>query len=262
MRLNAYAKYVAVILVTMIATATVVITLTSAPAESTKTIMVTTTLTTTKTSNDYADLGSLLQLRIVLNASSIRSGQAINVIAVLLNPFSANISALPPNPPSSAIVGWNDYDFVCSHNSAWSLLGYAVFEGHYASSNISSAAAPLRLAPLVGVPCIQGPSPNLLVFGPNGSKALVFYLSQEGEGQPTSEQIGLTVATELCVQTLCPFGNSLLGYWNMSSLQGPTSPDNATLTSKYFHYFSPGEYTLVVEAAWGQQVIESFDVTS
>lgn len=262
MKPRTYAKYVVVILVTMIVTATAVIASYSVPSGSAKSIVVTTTLTTTKTSTYYPDLGSLLQLHVELNATSIRSGQAIAVEAALLNPLAVNISALSPDPPNSAITVWNSFDFVCSQSPAWSLLGYAVFKGHYASSNLSSATTPLRLAPPVGVPCVLGSSPNLFVFGPNGSKALVYYSSLGGEGQAASEQIGLTVATELCTPTSCPVGNSLFGYWNTSSLQGPTSPDNATVASKYFHYFPPSQYTLVIEAAWGQQVIENFDVTS
>jgi len=257
-----YAKYAAVILATMIATATAVIVLSSTPSGTTRTIVVTSTSTVTKTSTDYADLGSLLQLHVELNASSIRSGQAIRVEATLLNSFLVRLSALPPAPPDSIITAWNSYDFVCSQSPIWSLLGYALFEGHYVAGNLSAAVAPLRLAPLVGVPCIQKSSPYLLIFSPNGTDALVYYPSQGGEGQPASEQIGLAAATEWCNQTSCPIGNSLLGYWNMSSLQGPTSPDNATLTSEYFHYFPPSEYTLVVEAAWGQQIIEGFEVSA
>lgn len=256
-----YAKYVAVVLVTMIATAAAVIVLFSTPPESAKSVVVTTTLTTTKTSTYYPDLGSLLQLHVELNATSIRSGQAITVEVALLNPLAVNISAFSPDPPNSVITVWNGFDFVCSQSPVWSLFGYAVFKGHYVTSNLSSAMTPLRLAPPVGVPCIQGFSPNLFVFGPNGSNALAYYPSPGGEGQPASEQIRLTVATEFCTLASCPVGNSLLGYWNTSSLQGPISPDNATVTSKYFHYFPSSQYTLVIEAAWGQQVIESFEVT-
>jgi len=78
--------------------------------------------------------------------------------------------------------------------------------------------------------------------------------------QPIQTRLKENASTGSCsaISTRCGPGNGLFGYWNTTGLQGPL--DNATTTSKYFHYFSPGQYTLVAACEWGQTIFEYFEV--
>jgi hypothetical protein len=208
-----------------------------------------------------------LQLQLKLNATAIQSGSALIAQITLFNPLDENLSLFLPNLASnSTIATWNDYDFVCSGNSMWNLGGYALFKGHYSSDNVSSAGEPLMLAPPVAyLSCINN-TRNLFVFLPNNSNAMVSDSSETG--QPATPWHAATNATtESCenisqsivVGTHCPVGDSLFGYWS-APLSGLAS-SAATTSSSYFHYFSPGQYTLAVEDSWGQTIYAHFQVT-
>jgi hypothetical protein len=189
---------------------------------------------------------------------------------MLFNPLSVNLSVIPSSSASSNIKNWDGVDFICGSNPLWSLAGYALFRGHYASNNISNGGNPLILAPPITPSCVTYPSPSLLLVLPGSNDAVSYTLlptQPPSYVQPEQLQLGMNADTEFCSVTSigsinCGGGNGLFGYWNTADLQGSLNDQNATTTSKYFHYFSAGQYTLVVEDAWGEVVYSYFQVDS
>jgi hypothetical protein len=218
------------------------------------------------TSSYYPDLGPLLQLRVRLNATMVHFGGAIKAEILLMNPLMVNLSAIPPSTANPTFTAWNGHDFLCGQSQTSSVFGYALFRGHYSSNNLTLAGNPLTLAVPVNPPCTFFPYPRLYVFLPHSVSALA-YGSTPGEPY-TLTVVSYDAATETCSVeppggTYCGVGDSLYGYWNVTGIPGGgLTGDNATSKSNYFHYFPPGPYTLVVDAAWGQQVIENFEVVS
>lgn len=209
-----------------------------------------------------------LQLQLKLNATTIQAGSSLMAQITLFNPLDENVSIFVPNLASnSTMTTWNDHDFVCSQNSMWNLAGYALFKGHYSSDNLSSAGEPLMLAPPVSLSCINN-GRGLFVFLPNSSNAMVF--DSPDTNQPATLWHATTNATsESCKnsfesvigRTECPVGASLFGYWSEPP-SGLLESGAATTSSSYFHYFPPGQYTLVVEDIWGGTFYAHFQVTS
>ncbi len=207
----------------------------------------------------------VLQLKVKLNTTTMRSGGAITAEISISNPLDENVSIAPNYQANSSILAWNGHDFTCgglpASNPTWSLAGYALFDGHYTSANLSSAGDPLTLDTPLGASCPAMPNPSAVVFLPNGSNAVAIF-SQPNQ-QPVKRQAVMNATTQVCVYEgyyNCSGGTSLFGYWTMPP--GPVhSGQNATISSPYFHYFAPGEYTLVVEDMWGQAIYSYFEVT-
>jgi hypothetical protein len=238
---------------------------TTTTSTSTKTTTLTSTSTVTATSAYYPDLGSLLKLQVSLNATRIVSGGAVQVMISLFNPLPVNLTAIPSSN-SSMLQNWGGFDFICGNNVLQS-VGFALFRGHYISGNISSAGNPLTLRPPIRPPCAIFNPPSLYIVLPNSSNAVAYYLIPTQP--PSYERIGPVQLKENATTGYCSvtsvssticgtIRNSLFGYWNTTGLQG--NLDNATTSSKYFHYFSPGPYTLVAEDAWGHSIYEYFEV--
>jgi hypothetical protein len=234
---------------------------------------ITSTITSTTTeeqqSTSYSTASpSGLQIQVRLNATSIPSGSALSAQITLFNPLNANLSVSGGNS-SSTITTWDGYDFVCNgYGREWSLAGYGLFKGHYSSDNISSAGDPLMLAPPVGASCVTFPSPSLFVFLSGSSNATAYYPSRDNL-PPEMDRFAINATTEYCENlrnaagssyTRCPVGASLFGYWSSPSF-GRLEGSELTLGSSYFHYFSPGQYTLVVEDVWFQAIYAHFQVT-
>jgi hypothetical protein len=222
----------------------------------------TTTTTSTVTSLYYSDLGSLLQLRTTLNATTLKSGGSVMVTIALFNPLRVNLSAILPSSASSTIGAWNDYDFVCS--PSYSFAGYALFEGHYSSGNISLAGNPFTLRSPGQPPCPSAPFRGLLLVLPSSTNAVAYEVLSTNPPSYLQHNVTLKInpSTNFCLSQfgtdVCGVSSGLFGYWNATGPSGTRYPD----TSKYFHYFSPGQYTLVVEGAWGQVIYEYFEVVS
>jgi hypothetical protein len=215
---------------------------------------------------------NVVQLQVKLNTTTIHSGHAVSAQITITNPLNQNVSIVPDYQADGSILSWNSYDFMCgglaASNPTWSLAGYALFKGHYTSANLSSAGAPLSLNPPLVIECPAEPVPSSVVFYPNGSSiASYFEPGQNGIPYPTvvTGHAAMNATTETYVYESGYYGygsTGLFGYW-----VGPPGGvfgggQNATIDSPYFHYFSPGEYTLVVEDMWGQSVYSYFEVTS
>jgi hypothetical protein len=196
-----------------------------------------------------------------LNATTIRQGGALTAVITIFNLLAENLSVAPDYSSNSTIGHWNENDFICDNSPIWSLAGYALFQGHYSSENISSAGNPLELAPSVVLPYVFPFNPDLFVLLPDSSSAAGYFAVLSAN--PILANLTTNARTESCTATLstseCPVGDSLFGYWNTT---GALFPQNATTSSKYFHYFSIGEYTLVTEDIWGQTTYAYFQVVS
>jgi hypothetical protein len=236
----------------------------------TKTITntISTTTTTTIVSSASIGVGPLfytsgaspegLQLQVTLNSSSIQSDGAMTAQIELLNTLNRNVSlSVPTNQNISA---WDGVDFLCDENPTYSLVGYALFDGHFAAGNISAAGSPLQLFPPLVLPCPTRTATglNVTTFLPNSDETM---LAEYGLSKVTTE---LNATTGYCVTSTfatyssvnCGASPGLLGYWT----PGPGISGNATLTSKAFAYFPSGEYTLVAADDWNQYVYAYFTV--
>ncbi len=230
--------------------------------ERTATATVATTITSTAgTSTVYQDQGGLLRLQVQLNSSTIRPGGAIFAEIVLLNQFGMNLSVIPPNHADPTIGTWNGYDYVCGGGEFSTMVGYALFRGHFDSGNLSSAGNPLALAPPVAIPCAVFPSPSLFIFLPHGNATWAYWSSPSSPASYARAILNASTRVSYVNSfggTMCGGGNSLYGYWDQNPVM---SCDSATTNSTEFHYFPPGQYTLAAEAAWGQQAFGYFSVS-
>jgi hypothetical protein len=198
-----------------------------------------------------------LALEVDLNATVMSSRGAIAAQLTLFNSLGENLTFALSYPANSTISDWNGYDTDTNcgvHGFFGSMVGYALFQGSYSLANISLAGSPLQLGPqVVTLGCISGPNPDSVVFLPHSDTAVL-------SGNP--EQIALLASTGSCLSISngysCVGNDALSGYWNTTA---PLSPQDAEIGSPYFRYFSPGEYTLVVEDMWNQTVYAHFQVT-
>jgi len=198
-----------------------------------------------------------LQLKMVLNSTSMRSDGAITGNLTVVNTSDQNIT-VSPLTQSLNLTYWSDYIGTCG--SDYWIGGYAVFQGHFNAGNISSAGWPLRLWPSLAGSCPGG----------NSFEGVVTFLSAgaQGVGRATVPDSGfrdqLNVTSGVCAGTSgyscgvmcqttnvngCAYSSSfpgLVGYWNNSS--------------STFMSFSPGEYTIFAWDDWNQYVYATFVV--
>jgi hypothetical protein len=109
---------------------------------------------TTTTHYSTTSPASGLQLQIALNATTVEEGSPLSAQISLFNtllvglPLRANYSANPN------IANWDLYDYLCGLSfSVEDVLGFAMFQGSYASGNLSQAGAPMLLTPPMATSC-------------------------------------------------------------------------------------------------------------
>ena len=199
----------------------------------------------------------------MLNSSSIQSHGALKVQIELQNTLNRNVSlAVVANQNMSR---WDEVDFLCSENPSDSLVGFALFSGHFSAGNISAAGSPLQLGELgFYPPCAFRLGLNDTTFLPNSDKTISF--SYYGQTQEPSYQVTAEVnaTTGYCVSTTtaayvsvnCGGNSALFGYWNPAL----GNSGNATLAAKNFVFFRSGEYTIVATDDWNQYVYAYFAV--
>ena len=169
-----------------------------------------------------------------MNTSSSATGVNVSVFADAYNPSSSAINitsahdyAIRLNGTEGEICGADTY-------AQDPTVGFAIAEGHYASSNVTEA----RLLNLVN---------------PNVTYSCPLYL---GYGNPTGflfQPMSDFAASYGCDQQMCMSGNAstasggtVTGYWN----QGGT-----------FNSFPKGSYTVLAEDEWGALVLSYFTVS-
>lgn len=199
-----------------------------------------------------------LQLTVKLNSSSIQSHDEVAVQIELLNTLNHNNTLVVSADQN--ISSWNEVDFFCGENPSRSLVGFALFEGHFSAQNISAAGSPLQLAPPVALPCPFSLSLNSTTFLPNSDKTMSFSYYGQTQESPYPVTAEVNATTGYCVGSLsgisCRGTSGLLGYW----APGFGYAGNMTFTSKSFSYFPSGEYTLVATDARNQFVYAYFTV--
>ena len=257
-------------------------TVTSVSFEST-TLTVTSTTTSTITTTIGPNLETFaspvssqgLELVITLNATRIQERGTLNAQIMLQNVLSRNVSLTPDYSSNMDIPNWNGYSLLCGLGSAHSLVGFALFMGHYSQANLSLAGDPLTLVPPVALPCAAPMLPAEVVLLPHGDNAVYSY-NVSGQlftpvGSEGRAPLEMNATTDECAAA--PSGGTecgsiypgLFGYWEYPSgayLNFSSSGfGNASLTSPYFHYFPSGPYTLVSEDLWNQTVYAYFEVS-
>lgn len=169
-----------------------------------------------------------LELKLSLNATSVRSGDAVNISLAEYNTLAVvnNVTASSDWP----ILGLTDGACGTLNNP----IGFEVFYGYYTDSNISSAT-PLELYPpgLRSCPMILS-GIDSYVFQPGSSEADVY-----GSCSP-----GLCFAKEISS------GGVVRGYWGSGFLTGST-----------YQALSLGVYSVAAGDEWGSLTILYFVVS-
>jgi len=211
-----------------------------------------------------------LQLAVLVNSSTVQRGGAVSVQMAVLNTLDSNVS--PQVVTNQNISSWNGYDFLCGLNPSDSLVGFAVFAGHWSAGNVSAAGDPLQLMASVSTECALTRYPNGVTFLPASDRATYYCDHPEDAECPYSSTSAVEVnaSTGYCVpvpyqvnnQNFTGYGcgtqsDALFGYWDTSQ---HLSPQNATLASGSFVYFPRGEYTIVATDDWNQSAYAYFTV--
>jgi hypothetical protein len=189
-----------------------------------------------------------LQLRVVLNSSTIPTNGTLSAQIAMYNTLDENVSVAVTE--DQQMSSWNGGDFLCGFNPSGNLVGFAVFQGDVAATNLSEAGKPLELDPTVFIPCPTEVSyPANATFFPSGDR--VSYAN--GVAAAVNAK---TVGCETTGQEFQCLGTGLVGYWNDSI---PTA-GNLGFSSPAFVHFPPGEYTIVATDDWNQYVYATFVV--
>ena len=202
-----------------------------------------------------------LELRVELNATTMVPGQTLAASVSLYDALKSSLSLLlaPGDFGGGSISSWENYDFICGNGGDASyLVGFAVLQGRFSADNLSQAPAPLQVAAQADLPCLypvfsQG---ETITFFPGSDIASI-----PGTGL-SQEPMALNVTTYACIalpsnSAECHSGAGLYGYWSTSeSICCPASSNAADL----FRYLTPGDYTIVAEDVWDQEVFAHFEV--
>ena len=217
--------------------------------------------TSTGSSTTYSTTSaSGLLLQVTLNSSSIQSQGEVAAQIDLRNTQNQNLSLTVV--PNQNISAWNAKDFLCSYNPSHSLVGFALFNGHFTAGNIS-AGSPLQLAASsVAIPCAYSLPLNDTTFFPNSDKTVSFSFNGQSREPPYLVTAEVNATTGYCIESPlsgeCKGTSGILGYWKA----GSGYVGNSSLGSRDFTYLPSGEYTIVAMDDWGQTVYAHFQVTS
>jgi len=183
------------------------------------------TTTLTKEATTATSTVQGLQLLASVRPSSLAVGQNVTIVAEVYNSLQTNvtINAGEITNPSQEPCGLGVVP-----------TGIRVYSGHYTFTNLSAASPLLLYNDSLAVPCFVVFN-NTYTFQPNSDNATVSSLGASIKW----------VANETI---------SLSGYWTTGLVAGPSS-------KLFSQNFEPGPYTVLVFDAWGQQLIEYFEVT-
>jgi hypothetical protein len=202
-----------------------------------------------------------LELSVGLNATMMVPGQTLAANVTLYDALKSSLSLqlAPGDFGGGSISSWENYDFICGNGGDASyLVGFAVLQGRFSAGNLSQAPAPLQVAAQADLPCLYPVFSHgeTITFFPGSDIASI-----PGTGL-SQEPVALNVTTYACIalpsnSAECHSGTGLYGYWSTSeSICCPASSDAADL----FRYLTPGDYTIVAEDVWDQEVFAYFQV--
>jgi len=209
-----------------------------------------------------ATSSSGLELRVELNATTMLPGQTLAAVVSLYNTFNGSLSLLlaPGDFGGGSLSSWENYDFICGNGGYASyLVGFAVLDGRFSAGNLSQAPAPLQVAAQADLPCAYPilSHGETITFSPGSDNASI-----PGTG-PSQEPVALNVTTYACIalpsnSAECHSGTGLYGYWSTNEVICCPASSNA---ANLFRYLTPGDYTIVAEDVWDQEVFAYFQVT-
>ena len=126
---------------------------------------------------------------------------------------------------------------------------------------------PLTMIPPLRHSCLAHADPDKIVLLPSGSRAVAYYPKTSFVNASIVETESAMNATTVTCMLLpagyvsCGDSMSLFGYWTWTG-DGIFNAQDANISSKYFSYFPPGQYTLVTEDMWGAAIYSYFQVVS
>jgi len=186
-------------------------------------------ISATDTATDVVNPANSLQLQLALNASSSSAtGVGVSVFVDAYNPLSSTLNVTAANTWAVPLNGYNGV--ICGDDGP--TVGFAIAQGHYISSNITTASFLDLVNPTVSYSCS-------LYFGYGNPIGFQFQSLSDmaapygGCGNP-------------CMSGTASTGGPVTGYWN----QGGT-----------FTSFPRGVYTVIAEDEWGDSVLAYFTVS-
>lgn len=206
-----------------------------------------------------------LQVKLYLNSTSMRSDGAITGFVTVANTLDQNVTVtpLPQDLNSTMPASWISAIDPCG--SIAFPGGYAVFQGHFTTENISLAAHnPLVLTPGPGGSCTVVTHLDALTFLPGGGQAVGRIIDVANPNPEIFLPDQLNVTSYVCtgepgsanVCSVDPEFPGLVGYWYKTSVCN----GNPVCTFLPFAPFSPGQYTIVAWDDWNQYVYVTFVV--
>ncbi len=217
-----------------------------------------------------------LRFEITMNATGVSRSESLQVGVSLANTLAQNVS-LQVNPSAYATIdSWDRSDYICGLSQVGGIFGFALFEGHYTSSNISEAGQPVILAPPVRISCpnpyyFQSYVQNVEFLPQSDTAVLSANSSYSSDFKPQTLKMQLNTFTGGCSTTTyevisgteiydgttstygssthltysCGGGSALGGYWTLpanGTYVGIDSTSNDTITrglkALYNDYFS------------------------
>ena len=200
------------------------------PVTSTERSIATTTLSAISTQLQLVNITLTepfpsLQLIASITPENISQGQNVSITAAVYNslPYSVAVEAPPINNPSesSCAITWP--------------TAVTIFPGRFTWSSVLSAE-PLTQFNATSVPRCGLPSQTGYKFSPESDQAILQSIPPNNL-YPPAISINETIA--------------MTGYFTKAGSE----------TKYTFQDFMPGEYTVVVSDAWGQEVISYFSVS-
>ena len=183
----------------------------------------------TDTTTDVVNPANSLQLQLALNASSSSAtGVSASVFVDAYNPLSSTLNVTAANTWALPLNGYNGA--ICGDDGP--TVGFAITQGHYTSSNITTTSFLDLVNPTVTYSCS-------LYFG--YANPIGFHF------QPLSDMAApYGCIGNACMSGTASTGGQVTGYWN----QGGT-----------FTSFPRGVYTVIAEDEWGDSVLAYFTVS-
>ena len=223
-----------------------------------------------------------LRLQIMLNASEVSQGGALQAHMLLVNTLPENLTLHPNFTANPNIDQWNWDDYLCGMSPVEHSFGFALLQGHYTAENMSQAGAPLMLAPPVTSYCPNSGYAEAYIqnveFAPNSDTAMFSANSSHSDDfKPLTINMQLNATTGRCTnvpyqytetntvggvvttETGTAYSQSC-GSNGVDSLTGYWDPIADCSPLFCFHQFPAGPYTIVAEDLWNQTAFGYFDV--
>lgn len=201
---------------------------------------------------------SSLKLVVTINATSIQSGQAVDVEALVNNTSGFSLNATADFDNYTNFIDWNRHSIGGCGSVQVLPIYMGVFRGHYDAFDFNSSMSPLQTVSYSFGTCPYLGKIVFLVFKPYSDVA-TFYADTGNSlyGNFGDDQVAAALQNQQCnknfVGGVCGGTPGVSGCWTEEITAG-----NVTHT---FHSFEPGSYTVVVGDFWGHTQFLYFQVS-